>query len=269
MTMLEPIITWIQKRLTDPDFYKGLVYLALSFPLGLAYFIALVVGFSLGGGLLVIGVGLAIWALTIGLARLAGNFEASLARNLLNADIAKGNDGMLVNSGSVVSSAKDTLLDTKTWRSLIFAALKFPFGLATFISMVVTTAITGAFLTAPLFYQSANISIGNQLIDTLPEAIAASAVGVVMIPVTLLVMTLFMTGWRALAEYSLQPSNRQAKQKRKNTVQQVNNRTAYDIASRIEDELHRRTRYSNPDSDGELIYESDYRTEKARGLLTG
>ena len=49
--------------LIDPQSYVNILYLLLSFPLGIAYFVFLVTGISLGFGLLIIWVGVPILAL--------------------------------------------------------------------------------------------------------------------------------------------------------------------------------------------------------------
>lgn len=260
-------LKWTYDLLTNPKTHKSIAYLLLAMPLGIAYFVMLVTGFALGGGLLAIGVGILVWALLIGMTRLVGNAEASLARNLLDADIPQSTDTMFVNEGSLLGSARATLLDTKTWRSILFMALKFPLGIVTFVLTIISFAIPAALLSAPFTYQFAATNINGTVIDTFPEALAAFGMGIIALPIALFVLTTLATGWRALSEYALQPSTRHYKQKRKQ--KNVSSHSAYDVAARVERELDRRTRDYNAAADGELIYESEYRAEKAYSNLSG
>ena len=71
----------------EPRSYANLLFLAMAFPLGLAYFIFLVVGLSLGVGLLIIWVGIPILALVLAGSWLLAAMERQLAIHLLGAEV--------------------------------------------------------------------------------------------------------------------------------------------------------------------------------------
>src|SRR5882672_7159507 len=72
---------------TDAQTYRNLFYLLLSFPLGIAYFVFLITGISLGTGLLVIFVGVPILIGMLFACQGLGAFERGMARSLLHLGI--------------------------------------------------------------------------------------------------------------------------------------------------------------------------------------
>src|SRR3954468_22489681 len=67
--------------------YRNLLYLLLAFPLGLTYFLFLVVGLSLGLGLTIIWVGLPVLLLVLLGSRALSALERQLAIGLLGAEV--------------------------------------------------------------------------------------------------------------------------------------------------------------------------------------
>ena len=84
--------TSIQQRFfgvaTDVQSYINILYLFLSLPLGIAYFVFLVTGISLGIGLLVIWVGVPILAFVFAASWVLCGLERTLANVLLKEDIS-------------------------------------------------------------------------------------------------------------------------------------------------------------------------------------
>ena len=71
----------------SPQSYRNIGYLFASFPLGLFYFIVLIVGSSVGAGLAVIAVGIFIlWGL-IGVSSHLANFERWFSNKLLKTNL--------------------------------------------------------------------------------------------------------------------------------------------------------------------------------------
>ncbi len=187
--------------------YLNLVYLSLAFPLGLIYFIVLVVGFSLGFALLIIWIGAFILAAMFAIWWALAAFERFLAISLLREDIAPMAAPMAAPiaalPGSWVAEApapspsptpgrgvweqvKAHLGNPVTWKSLAFLAAKFPLGLLSFIALVICLAVVLACLAAPVVYPFFPIEIqwwGNAVsaIDTLWEAIVMFFLGVVLL----------------------------------------------------------------------------------------
>ena len=96
--------------------YRHIVYLALAFPLGLAYFVFLITGISVGGGLLVVWVGLPILLAMILAWRGIGTFERGLHRGLLDIDIPEPPVTFL-GEGTLWTRIRGILADGATWRT--------------------------------------------------------------------------------------------------------------------------------------------------------
>src|SRR5829696_10181138 len=67
----------------EPQSYRNLLYLLLALPLGAAYVAILVAGLSVGAGLAVIVIGLALLVATLFAVRGMAAIERTLARRLL------------------------------------------------------------------------------------------------------------------------------------------------------------------------------------------
>lgn len=120
-TVLGPVV--------DIQTYKHVLYLALSFPLGLLYTVLLTVGFALGVALSVVLVGVAILVGTLFATRAVASFERDQANALLDADLAAPDD-LDADRQGVVGAVRARLEAGSTWRGLGFVVLKFPLGVA-------------------------------------------------------------------------------------------------------------------------------------------
>lgn len=169
--------------------YLNLLYLALAFPLGLFYFIFLVVGLSVGLSLIIIWVGLLILPVVFAGWWAFAAFERQMAIGLLNVKIppmtraeppkAKWSD-----------KAAAYLTNPVTWKSLAYLFLKFPLGTFSFVVLVTLAALTGTFLAAPVIYPFIEPQVWftwNSVwqIDTLNEALVAFFIGVGLLFVSL------------------------------------------------------------------------------------
>jgi len=148
--------------------YMNMLYLFLSFPLGLAYFIFLVTGLSVGIGLAITLVGIPILVLMMFAWRGLGRLEQMMTDGLLDVSIAynPGKEKMKF-FASILSHLKDPF----TWKSLVYLILKFPIGLFSFIVFVVFISVSISFVLAPLLLlivKLANIPVyfGPSLIDS-------------------------------------------------------------------------------------------------------
>jgi hypothetical protein len=165
--------------------WANLVYLALAFPLGLAWFVFLVTGLSLGVGLAITIVGIPLLLVMMLAWRLLATFERWLAVTLLGAEI--GPSPVLTRSATPGAWArlKAILSDSLTWRGLVFLVVRFPLGLVTFVAVVTLGALVGALVTAPFTYRLATIDLGVREVTTLGGALACAAVGLLLLVVTL------------------------------------------------------------------------------------
>lgn len=137
--------------------YRNLLYLVLAFPLGMAYFVFLSVGLSLGVGLAIAVVGipilLAVLAVSTGLATV----ERVLATMLLGVEIETTDTPT---PDSLVERAKRLVTDVGTWKALAYLASKFVIGIVTFV--VVTTLLVTAtsLLAIPFVYDQPGVYVG-------------------------------------------------------------------------------------------------------------
>ena len=164
--------------------YLNLLYLFLAFPLGMLYFIFLVVGFSLGFALLIVLVGAAILAFVVAGWWGFANFERYLAIHLLDEPIppmTRTND----ETRSMGESILVHLSNPVTWKSLLYLFLKFPLGIFTFIVLVLMFSLTAFFSTAIFTFSFFNldVALSSSLawrIDTIGEALLALPIGMLL-----------------------------------------------------------------------------------------
>lgn len=192
--------------LANPKFYSTLLYLALAFPLGLVYFIFLVVGFSVGVSLIIIWVGLIILALIFPLIWLIIKFERAQAIKLLNVNLPFHEPPML-ESQSILSKIKGFITDPATWRGLLFIVLKFPIGLSSFVALVTGFSIIAVFIFAPVAIQFISIDLGFWHVDTISEAIGLSMIGIMLLPGLCHLFYLLGKVIGTLSAYLLKPKN--------------------------------------------------------------
>jgi hypothetical protein len=174
--------------------YKNLAYLALQFPLGIAYFTLLVPALALGVGSLpmLVLLGLpAVGALLVGVATMT--VDRAVTGLLLPVELERHTASVSLDDG-VVPYAKDLLLDPGTYLSLGFVLAKFVIGVAAFVVLTVSSTLVTVTVTAPLLYTHpmTNYTVtvplwlggATYVVDTLPEALGVAALGVVGLFVT-------------------------------------------------------------------------------------
>ncbi|HZD55859.1 MAG TPA: sensor domain-containing protein [Anaerolineales bacterium] len=177
--------------------YLNLLYVLLAFPLGLFYFIFLVVGLSLGFSLLIILVGILVLLIVFAGWLAFGAFERQLAIWLLREDIPPMTPPKLRNrpAESAVSwnGFVAYLANPVTWTSLVYLFVKFPLGILSFVVSVAALSITAVFITSPLtfpFLQPEVWFTWNSLwkIDTLGDALIAFVIGLALLFISLHVL---------------------------------------------------------------------------------
>lgn len=154
--------------LVDPRTYKNLVYLSLAFPLGMAYFITLVLFFSLGVGLTIVLVGIPMLATTVLLVHELTAFERWQARHLLGADVPVVDEEPAAGVGE---QFKRIFLSVPTWRGFVFLMSKFPIGVALFAVLSVPFSMLLGFVVAPIHFLRTGESL--QFVSV-PEAVTVA-----------------------------------------------------------------------------------------------
>ena len=123
-----------------PQTWLNVLFQWLAFPLGLFYFIFLVVGLSLGLGLLVVWVGIPILLVVAGAWWLFGSFERIQAQYLLQADVGPAPRSWETVDG-VWAKLKAHFANGATWRDLAYLMAKLPFGIVSFTLSVTAVAV--------------------------------------------------------------------------------------------------------------------------------
>ena len=130
----------------------NIVFLFLSFPLGLIYFLIAVIGLSVGLGTLVIWIGLPILFATLfiirGLAEVERRMVSSLLRIPMPYRMSEPSEprlGFLRRFGRMLS-------DPYTWTSTIYMLLKLPLGILSFTLSVTLLVTSAALVFFPLGY---------------------------------------------------------------------------------------------------------------------
>ena len=137
--------------LRDSRTYLRILYLLLAFPLALTYFVLIVTGLSVGFGLSVIGVGLAILVLTMLGWLLAARLERELAIHLLGAKI-RPISAPEPRAGAFWPWLLGTLREPVTWKSLAYLLIEFPFGILGFTLTLVLLSVSLTLALYPVAY---------------------------------------------------------------------------------------------------------------------
>ncbi len=173
-----------------PRTWLGFVYHWLAFPLGLAYFVFLVVALSVGISLTIVMIGIPLLVLTVLLWRLLARFERLQARGLLGARVPsgpalwRGDEGLWQNVKTLVGGGT-------TWMDFVFLVLKFPVGIVSFVLCVTGLSIVVAFIGAPFMQEFGWFTIAGERVDSWPLALALVPVGILALFVWLHVLNLW------------------------------------------------------------------------------
>lgn len=181
--------------------YTNLLYLLLAMPLGVAYFVFLTVGLSLGIGLTIVWIGLPILAVVFagswGLAAL----ERQLAIVALGAEVPPMTPSPSGATRTIWQQVTDFLANPVTWKGMAFLVLKFPLGLLSFVAVVTLMSTSMALILAPIFWQWGVLDVDIYLwqVDSLGGAWLCSAFGVGLLLLSLNLLNLLGLVWRWMA----------------------------------------------------------------------
>lgn len=168
--------------------YLNIAYLLIAFPLGLLYFVFLVVGLMIGFALLLTLVGIPVLLLVHLVAWVFLHLERRIAVRLLNVQIPP--IGPAESSGSLWRRLIATAADPTTWTGMFFLLVKFPVGTASFALAVGLLAATLAFVAAPVAYRFGTIPVGPWGVDSFGESVLLVPLGLAMALVSMHVLNL-------------------------------------------------------------------------------
>jgi hypothetical protein len=185
--------------------YTNLIYLTLAFPLGLAYFLFLAVGLSLGFGLTIVLIGFPILALVFGGSWMLAALERELAILLLGAHVPARRLERRPEPRGVVHRTIDFLADPVTWKGIGYLIVKLPLGMVTFVVTVFLVSLSAALLLAPLAYPTGLLELDGSVvvIDSPGAAVACAAVGLVVAFFSIHILNGLAWVWRGLASAML------------------------------------------------------------------
>jgi hypothetical protein len=179
--------------------YKNLAYLLARFPLGIVYFTVLVTGLSMGVALTPLFVGLPILAGVLAVGGYIGVVEAELLHRLYGHDVAY--DVPDPSELPITEYLKTVVTTPSNYLLVLLGFASFAAGNVLFVAITVVFTLALAFVVAPLVYwmpafnyeltqgtETVDIgsvsveisSIAGGSINTLPEALLASLLGVVV-----------------------------------------------------------------------------------------
>ncbi len=172
--------------LTNPQSYRNVVYLLLSFPLGIIYFVLTVVGLSVGIGTLIIWVGAFVLLATFLMIRGLTAIERKLAAGLLQTTIPSRimpYPTRPTAETSAFEKAKSLIFCRENWAGIAFLLLKLPLGIVSFVLTVALIPVSLALSILPLAttFSLGNLRMGSWVIDSPVEAAPFAVVGVLLL----------------------------------------------------------------------------------------
>lgn len=172
--------------------YLNWAYLLLGLPLGTAYFITLVTGFALAGGLVVVWIGVGLFLVMLAMVRAIGSFERMLLDGMLGAAIEPP-ESLMEQQGTLFVRTKALITDGFTWRALTWLFLRFPAGIITFVVGATLPAVAVSLTVAPI----AAVASGFDWAESFPNAEFPSGIWfeeplltLLVVPVGLLLLVL-------------------------------------------------------------------------------
>jgi hypothetical protein len=161
--------------------YGGLTHHLLGLPLGIAYFVWLVTGLSVGVGLAITLLGIPILTLVLASVRPLLAAERAMANALLGAEIPAA--PLAPHGEGWFGRLKAYWTDTPTWRGLAYLLARFPVGIFTFTVAVAVYGVALGLIAAPLLapLDADGLELGIWQPDTVLEGFALVPLGLVLL----------------------------------------------------------------------------------------
>jgi uncharacterized membrane protein len=135
--------------IADPGAWGALFYMLLSLATGILYFTAVVTGFSLSAGLMVLIVGIPVALLFIGVVRAISLAEGRMVEGLLGVRMPRRPRTIGV-QGNLWERLKSWFADYRTWTTMLYMLLMLPIGITYFTVMVTGLSVSLALIAAPI-----------------------------------------------------------------------------------------------------------------------
>lgn len=207
-----PVIRWFAP-VWDVLTWKRSAYLLTSFPLGIFWLIFTIFMVSTGAAMLLLWVGVLVFAAAFVGWRLGARLERQLAIHLAEVNIDTPYRRTAPNLG-LLGRTKLWLSDPATWRDVLFLSLLFPLGVLWFVLQVILLSLPAALITSLFVYRSFHLQpqIGGFggfpaiTIDTFPEALLAALIGILILPISARIIRAAGFGHALLAQSLLGPT---------------------------------------------------------------
>lgn len=161
-------------------FLPNLIYLLLSLPIGILYFVVLITGFSLGAGLLITLIGIPILVAMIFVTYILGDLDRKMTSLLLGVNIAKP-EARPSNDDSARAILVAQVKSLQFWKELGYLLLKMPLGVISFTIAIVLVTLSLGLIAAPFivtYVPAAQIQLWNGFeINTMQRAVVTAVVG--------------------------------------------------------------------------------------------
>jgi signal transduction histidine kinase len=200
------VSVWLSRFARAPrrgQTWLNLAYVLLAFPTGVAYFVVLVIGISLGAALAVIVVGIGILLATLAAWRAMAALERGLARGLLGVAIPLPADRRDLPG---VERVQRWLRDPVTWKSLVFVALKFPLGIVSIAATGALGFVALVMLFAPLIVLATPVTIFGWMVTSVGGALPLTLIGIPAVLIVLHLTNGLAWLWALFARVMLGPS---------------------------------------------------------------
>lgn len=136
--------------------YWNILYLLLSFPLGIFYFVLLVTGISLGVGLFITLLGVPILVACMLLWRYFSVFEIQQANYMLGATIIRRSRKKQL---SFLKRLRFYIEDSFTWKGLLYLFIKLPLGIIAFVLIVTLISFSLGLVATPFIFYLSSMGI--------------------------------------------------------------------------------------------------------------
>lgn len=198
----------------SPPLVGSLAYLLLNLPAGITVFVLLVTLGSVGVSTVIVWVGVPVLMLAILAARGAAQVERVRVHRLLGDYIPRPYRPLPRGSGKL--RWKTRLADSATWRDICYQLLLFPIGIAEFVLVVTSWALSLGLLSLPIYYRHLpegayffpSYDVRWITVDSAVTALPWAALGVLLLVATVAFTRGLATAHARFARLLLGPSPR-------------------------------------------------------------
>jgi len=144
--------------ITDKQVYLSMIYLMLSFPLGIFYFILITTVFFIGLSLVPVFIGIPILYVLMISVKYLMRLERKIAMIFLGMNIGERPETAVKGTG-ILKRFRDELFDKELWKGLTYFAMKFILGILVFCLCISLAAVSFGLIAAPVLYYIVDYNI--------------------------------------------------------------------------------------------------------------